>query len=1377
MIKQVVQTVAVLAGLSTFGADGTWSALSAGNWSDSTKWLDGIIANGDASTATMPFGYDVTPNQAVSLNRLVVEAPNFRLASSPGNVFTMKDSPVIEVAPFTLRAAGIGINHPITGDGGVLTIKGGNINVEAMGVFTNFSRVALQGVATLSPRFSRPLTDGDLKMTDSRVNNNSQQVTGFLLNGGKLIVGPGQNVIRTGYWEVMTLPPVIEREAQGTLHVTLTTNRMLLANAAALLNAEGRLPTWFLRETNSLYRFATHAESGGIVDFPVTKTDLAAATAADTIRVTNAVTLAQNASAGALWVASPSVDLAGQTLTLGAAGALGALLLDTSLTNDSGSVTFTGTEGLVIANGAVSVAPQLTGPMSLTVLAGMDNINATRVNTLLLNNAANDFSGGLHILVGTVSSTNGPSVFGTGPIHVRGHLGTYTETQPIERIAFGGQLHLQKGRLTNPLFLSGAGTEYALAALRVAAGAEVASPVTLTGPAAIRSDAGRAEISGVITGDYSVRFWPDAAGELVLSGLNTYTGGTLIVASPILAGAVPGVVRVAATGSLGPGPVENNGTLVLDAGISTFANPLTGSGTFMQTNDTTITFQNAVSQGGLFADKGAVAIAGATNAFGVLVGQSGQLQAAADTVVVLGNNTSQTGIFYGSLADGAGKLSLVKRGTNTQVLAGASTYTGETIVEAGTLRLGGDFTAEPLPALSVAPTLALDAANGNASVTTNGAGAVTAWSSQGTVAATFVQSNPAMMPVYDPQAMNGLGGIRFSGVKNGDGTAVTNRLSCTASGAIYQQTIYAVSHPTEHRLFAGLIGSTGADNGIRKGGGTGWDTSFLKWGVTGSGNFAINGIDRTSGFSYAVPHLLRTAVDTPQNIGSALSVGQFFDTAAEYPRALTGSMGEILMYPRRLSTVENSMITGYLMNKWKISAFVAPAQILPAATSMTVQKGAVLDFNGASQTFASLVSAGTLRNSSTNPVTVTFSSGKLAGTVEGQINFVKVGGGALTVSLAENSALSGTVTVTDGTVLLRSWRSEALPEVPGLTFHLDAAWRGNLETNAQNEVVTWKNTGVAGGDFVRDTFMPATTPPTFSAEAFGGRSGVRFSGTETSVTNRLRNTVNTVGRTFFFVTQTDAYCSNSGIFGPLNSDYGIRLGSATSWAPYRNGATDDGFGFSTNFFINGVTKTSFIPGTPYVFTVRANRDNWNKQWSLGNYFFWTSGIQSRGYNGLIGEVVAYNRLLTATEQQDIEAYLTRKWFGTKTADNDILPATTMWELGAGGTLDLGGTQQTFAGLAGAGGTVTNGTATISGTLEVSVAPDGTVEPFHFDTVVLADGLRIVFMNGKPVSGSVLLEGGSVMANPATFVVPSGLSVTLKDGKLGVYRKGSLIMMR
>jgi len=1377
-MKKIMLLVAVLASLSSFGADGTWSAASGGNWSDSTKWLNGIIANGDDSAAVFPFGYDITPNQAVSLNRMTVKVHNFRLVNSPGNVFTMKNSPVIEIEPFALRAQGMHFNQPITGDGGVLTIKGGSINLESSATFTNFSRMDLRGVASLSPRFSRPVTEGDLRLIDSRINNNSQQYTGFLPAGGKLIVGAGQNVARTGYWELMTLPSVIEREAQGTLQITLSTNRMFLADAPALMNDEGRLPTWLLMDNSGLYRFATHTAGGGLSAFPITKYDLAAATDADTVRITNSVTLTANAAAGALQVSS-ALNFANQTLTLGATESLGALLLDTSLTNNSGAVTFTGAEGLVVANGSFSVQPQITGPIALSVLAGMDNINATKNHTLLLNNAANDFSGGLHILVGTVSSTNLPSAFGPGPISVRGQVGTYMETAPGERIAFGGQLYLQKGTLTNQLFLAGAGSEWALAALRLGSGTKVESPITLTDAAVIRSDAGRAEISGVIAGDYSLRLWPDVSGVLALSGANAYTGGTMIV-SPAMAGTVPGVVQVTSTGSLGSGPVLNNGTLVLDYSNYAFAAPLTGNGTFMQTNNTTVTFQNAVSQGALFVDKGTVAVNGATNVFGLLVGQSGQLQAATDTVVVLGTNSTQTGIFYGALADGTGKISLVKRGTNTQVLAGISTYSGETIVEAGTLRLAGDFSTEPLPGLSVLPTLQLDAANRNATVTTNEAGAVTAWASQGVIPATFTQSNPALMPVYDPQALNGLGGIRFSGVKNGDGTAVTNRLSCSASGSITQQTVYAVSHPTAARTFAGLIGSTGADNGIRQGGGAAWDTGFSKWGVTGVGNFAVNGVDRTGNFSYAAPHLLRTAVEGAQNIGSTLSVGQFFDNTGEYPRALNGSIGEILMYPRRLTPAENSLITSYLMNKWRVGTYVAPAQFLPATTAMTIRKGAVLDLNGASQTFASLVCEGTLRNSSTNPVTVTFSSGNISGTLEGRINIVKIGSGALAVSQPENTVFNGKMTVTEGSVTFLNWWSDQVPDISGMTFHLDAARIENLQTNAQNEVVTWKNTGVAGGDFVGDTGLPATTLPTFSATAFGGRKGVKFNGTDTTVavTNRLRNSVNTIGRTFFFVTQTDSYVTFGGIFGPRNSDYGIRLGSATSWSPYRNAVNDDGFGYGTNYFINGVQNvTSFQAATPYLFTVRANRDNWNTQWALGNYFNWTGGVQSRAYNGLMGEVIAYSRVLTPAEQQSVEAYLARKWMGTKTADNNILPASTALELGASGTLDLGQMAQTFTGLSGSGGSVTNGTTTLGGTLEVTVGAGGTVTPFYFSSLILSDGLNIVFKNGVPVSGSVLIQGGAVTGNPSTFILPKGFLAKISNNTLAVYNMGTMLIFR
>ena len=186
----LIAVLAVLTRLSGFAADGIWTSLSDGNWSDSSKWLNGVIANGDDSSAVMQSGVKVTPNQDVSLHEFIVKAPIFSLNSSSGNVFTMKNNPLIKVDPFPSRGLGITLNQLITGDGSVLTIKGGNINLESLSGITNFSRVDVMGVATLSPRYSRPVTDGDLRVSDSRINNNSQQATGYLVAGGKLIVGP-----------------------------------------------------------------------------------------------------------------------------------------------------------------------------------------------------------------------------------------------------------------------------------------------------------------------------------------------------------------------------------------------------------------------------------------------------------------------------------------------------------------------------------------------------------------------------------------------------------------------------------------------------------------------------------------------------------------------------------------------------------------------------------------------------------------------------------------------------------------------------------------------------------------------------------------------------------------------------------------------------------------------------------------------------------------------------------------------------------------------------------------------------------------------------------------------------------------------------------
>jgi hypothetical protein len=262
------------------------------------------------------------------------------------------------------------------------------------------------------------------------------------------------------------------------------------------------------------------------------------------------------------------------------------------------------------------------------------------------------------------------------------------------------------------------------------------------------------------------------------------------------------------------------------------------------------------------------------------------------------------------------------------------------------------------------------------------------------------------------------------------------------------------------------------------------------------------------------------------------------------------------------------------------------------------------------------------------------------------------------------------------------------------------------------------------------------------------------------------------------MTQTDNYVAMAGIFGPYKSDYGIRLGNATTWSPYRNLSTDDGFGFSTNYFINGVQGvTTFTVGEPYIFTVRANRDNWSRQWALGNYYNWTSGIGARAYNGLMGEVIGYSRFLTLAEQQSVEAYLARKWMGVKTAENNIFDSNTILELGPAGTLDLGQTAQTFYSLTGSGGVVTNGTTTLNGTLEVTVGQGGVVTPFYFSSIILLDGLNIVFKNGIPANGSVILEGGSVTGNLATFTLPAGFSARLSNNMLTIYHKGTVFTLK
>ncbi|HET7716134.1 MAG TPA: autotransporter-associated beta strand repeat-containing protein [Bauldia sp.] len=140
-------------------------------------------------------------------------------------------------------------------------------------------------------------------------------------------------------------------------------------------------------------------------------------------------------------------------------------------------------------------------------------------------------------------------------------------------------------------------------------------------------------------------------GTLVLSGANTYTGGTVLNA---------GVIVVGADNALGTGTlaVGNGATLAFDAAPSR-----------------TITNNVAI-----------------------------------DGIATIAASAGSVDAIFGNVADGSGSGSLVKSGTGTLFLVGTSTYTGTTVVAAGVLMAGTDAAFSQSSAFQVAFGATLDIA-------------------------------------------------------------------------------------------------------------------------------------------------------------------------------------------------------------------------------------------------------------------------------------------------------------------------------------------------------------------------------------------------------------------------------------------------------------------------------------------------------------------------------------------------------------------------------------------------------------------------------------------------------------------------------------------
>jgi autotransporter-associated beta strand protein len=326
--------------------------------------------------------------------------------------------------------------------------------------------------------------------------------------------------------------------------------------------------------------------------------------------------------------------------------------------------------------------------------------------------------------------------------------------------------------------------------------------------------------AGKVTGPLS--FNKINSGALIILTTNDYSGVTTINQGTIQVG--NGVV----SGSLGSGSIINEATLVMaQPNNSTLNNPISGTGTLIQTGSSTLTLTASNSYiGGTTISAGALQIA-----TGGTLGTGG----VTNNALLIFNSSSNVAI--GDIVSGSGSLAV--SGSGTLTLTGNNTYSGGTSLTAGTLMANSP--------VGSATGIGAVTAGGSAKLSGTGviAGPVTINSG-----GTFVPGNPT-------------------------GTLTINGNLTLAPGAILS---FALGTNSAGAIVAGDLNLSGTLN-VTNAGGLSNSTNTL---FTYSGNLTLGALTLGS-----LPKGYLWSIDTTNTPGKVnLIVGAIATNVASFPGAL-----------------------------------------------------------------------------------------------------------------------------------------------------------------------------------------------------------------------------------------------------------------------------------------------------------------------------------------------------------------------------------------------------------------------------------------------------------------------------------------------------------
>ena len=378
--------------------------------------------------------------------------------------------------------------------------------------------------------------------------------------------------------------------------------------------------------------------------------------------------------------------------------------------------------------------------------------------TLILGADASGYTGSMTVDAGGTLQTSA----GFAPLAIADN-GLVRFAQPVDA-SYGGLLSGSGGiektgagmlTLTADQAISGS-TTISAGTLRLGDGGTTGS---VGGPivdnAALRIErSNQLTIAAPISGSGSVT--QAGSGTTIFSADNSYTGGTTIAS---------GTLQLGNGGSSGSvaGDILDNAVLAIDrSNALTLAGTISGSGRLVQqgSGTTVLTADNSYT--------GGTTIAGGTLQLGN-GGSSGSVAGDILDNATLAVNRADTLQIHGAIS-GSGALQQI--GSGTTVLSGANSYSGTTLVAAGTLRAGAADALSADSAHQVAAGATLDTGGFNQTVA--------ALSNAGTV---NLLSQAAGSTLTVTGAYIGNGGVLSLGTVLAGGTSMSDRLVLSGPGA------------------------------------------------------------------------------------------------------------------------------------------------------------------------------------------------------------------------------------------------------------------------------------------------------------------------------------------------------------------------------------------------------------------------------------------------------------------------------------------------------------------------------------------------------------------------------------------------------------------